>query len=166
MHFGQVPPRPSTTCFSRAGLCCRFQHVEPIISALNGNDILLISPTGSGKSVCFQIPALLGKSHSLVVTPLKALMVDQVLGLLSRDVPATFLNSDLSRTELNKRLDFIRQGLFKLVYLAPERFAPSRSREHEQKTLLEVPPSYLIAHRPPRHGGCHRHRLEPPKFNS
>lgn len=122
----------------------RSNQIEPILAALNGDDVLLISPTGSGKSICFQVPALLGPSHSIVISPLKALMVDQVLSLLARDVPATFLNSDLSRSEVNKRVSLIKGGLFKLVYLAPERFVRSNTRAHERKILIETPPSYLI----------------------
>lgn len=122
----------------------RPNQLEPIVAALSGDDILLISPTGSGKSLCFQVPALLAGSHSIVVSPLKALMVDQVVGLLRRNFPATFLNSDLSHDEINKRLSLLEKGIFKLLYLAPERLAPSRKREKELKTLRENPPKHLI----------------------
>lgn len=122
----------------------RPNQLEPIVAALSGDDILLISPTGSGKSLCFQVPALLAKSHSIVVSPLKALMVDQVLSLLRRNFPATFLNSDLSDDEMSKRLSLLEKGIFKLLYLAPERFAPSRKREKELKILRENPPQHLI----------------------
>ncbi len=122
----------------------RPNQLEPIVAALSGDDILLISPTGSGKSLCFQVPALLAGSHSIVVSPLKALMVDQVVGLLRRNFPATFLNSDLSDDEMKKRLSLLEKGIFKLLYLAPERFAPSRKREKELKTLRENPPKHLI----------------------
>ena len=122
----------------------RPNQLEPIVAALSGEDILFISPTGSGKSLCFQVPALLAKSHSLVVSPLKALMTDQVVSLLRRDFPATFLNSDVSDDEMAKRLSMLEKGIFKLVYLAPERFAPSRRREKELKTLWDNPPKHLI----------------------
>ncbi|MDG1737799.1 MAG: RecQ family ATP-dependent DNA helicase [Paracoccaceae bacterium] len=122
----------------------RPNQLEPIVAALNGEHILLISPTGSGKSLCFQIPALLAKSHSLVVSPLKALMADQVVGLLRRNFPATFINSDLSREEMAQRLDFLERGIFKLVYLAPERFVASRKRQRELQVIHDNRPSYLI----------------------
>jgi RecQ family ATP-dependent DNA helicase len=136
----------------RLGLALRYfgvkrlrpNQLEPIIAALNQQDVLLVSPTGSGKSICFQVPALLGESHSIVVSPLKALMADQVLGLLARGVPATFLNSDLSRSEMATRLNFLKRGFFKLVYLAPERFAYSRTRDAELRTLFGKRPSYLV----------------------
>lgn len=136
----------------RLGLALRYfgvkrlrpNQLEPIIAALNQQDVLLVSPTGSGKSICFQVPALLGASHSIVVSPLKALMADQVLGLLARGVPATFLNSDLSKSERVTRLDFLKKGIFKLVYLAPERFAYSRARDAELRTLFGKRPSYLV----------------------
>ena len=122
----------------------RPNQLEPIVAALSGEDILLISPTGSGKSLCFQVPALLAQSHSIVVSPLKALMADQVIGLLRRNFPATFLNSDVSDDEMLKRLSLLKKGIFKLVYLAPERFSPSRKRTKELKTLWDNPPKHLI----------------------
>ncbi|OJI95026.1 RecQ family ATP-dependent DNA helicase [Planktotalea frisia] len=122
----------------------RPNQLEPIVAALSGEDVLLISPTGSGKSLCFQVPALLARSHSIVVSPLKALMADQVISLLRHSFPATFLNSDISNDEMRKRLSLLGKGIFKLIYLAPERFAPSRKRKDELKILLDNPPKYLI----------------------
>lgn len=122
----------------------RPNQIQPIISAISGKDLLLISPTGSGKSLCFQIPALLSEQHSLVISPLKALMVDQVQGLLNRSFPATFLNSDISKDERGLRVALIERGLFKLIYLAPERLKRSVSREAELKALYETRPSYLV----------------------
>ena len=122
----------------------RPNQLEPIVAALSGEDILLISSTGSGKSLCFQVPALVANSHSIVVSPLKALMVDQVVSLLRRNFPATFLNSDLSDDEMVQRLSLLERGIFKLVYLAPERFASSPKRKKELKTLRENPPKHLI----------------------
>ena len=136
----------------RLGIALRYMGVkrlrpnqlEPIVAALNGDNILLISPTGSGKSLCFQVPSLLAKSHSFAISPLKALMADQVVGLLRRNFPATFLNSDLSNEEMSKRLSLLEKGIFKLVYLAPERLAPSHRREKELKIIHQNPPEYLI----------------------
>ena len=91
----------------------RPNQLEPIVAALSGEDVLLISPTGSGKSLCFQVPALLARSHSIAVSPLKALMADQVFGLLRHSFPATFLNSDISDDEMWKRLSLLGKGVFK-----------------------------------------------------
>lgn len=122
----------------------RPNQLEPIVAALSGKNILLISPTGSGKSLCFQIPALIAHSHSLVFSPLKALMSDQVVGLLKRDYPATFLNSDVSSKEIEKRLKLLKAGVFKLLYLAPERFVRTKKRQAEFETIQSCQPSYLI----------------------
>lgn len=122
----------------------RSNQLDPIMAALNGENVLLISPTGSGKSLCFQLPALIAPSHSIVISPLKALMTDQVIGLLKRNYPATFLNSDISREEMKSRLSLIAKGVVRLVYLAPERFAPSRNRQEEQAILKSNRPSYFV----------------------
>ena len=95
---------------------------EEIIRALcGGQDVLAVMPTGAGKSVCFQIPALLSEGVSLVVSPLVSLMRDQVLGLVQMGVPAAFLNSSLSPRQYALALSRARQGRYKLIYVAPER---------------------------------------------
>ena len=101
----------------------RPNQLEPIVAALSGDDILLISPTGSGKSLCFQVPALLAKSHSIVVSPLKALMVDQVVGLLRRNFPATFRKSDISALKafLSRSDDTIRMPYDRRAQVVPRR---------------------------------------------
>jgi ATP-dependent DNA helicase RecQ len=93
-----------------------------IIQVLNRNDVLFISPTGSGKSICFQIPAILLDKPTLVISPLKALMKDQVEDLWKKRVPATYINGDLDEEEKQKRLELIGKGLFKLIYATPEHF--------------------------------------------
>ncbi len=96
---------------------------EPIVSAiLAGKDTLAIMPTGGGKSLCFQLPAMVMDGVTLVISPLIALMKDQVDSLVSKGVPATVINSTLSPEEQSKRLDELREGKYKLVYVAPERF--------------------------------------------
>ena len=79
-------------------------QLQPILAALAGKSILFISPTGSGKSLCFQLPALVSPKKFILISPLKALISDQVSGLLNRDFPATFLNSDLPQLERENRL--------------------------------------------------------------
>ncbi|NNE93662.1 MAG: RecQ family ATP-dependent DNA helicase, partial [Verrucomicrobiales bacterium] len=96
---------------------------EPIVSAiLSGRDTLAIMPTGGGKSLCFQLPAMVMDGVTIVVSPLIALMKDQVDALTAKGIPATVINSTLSPAEQSERLDQLREGKFKLVYVAPERF--------------------------------------------
>ena len=94
---------------------------EIMDAALAGRDVLAILPTGAGKSLCYQLPALAREGVTLVISPLIALMKDQVDQLTASGVAATFLNSTLDPQENRRRLDAIRTGEVKLVYLAPER---------------------------------------------
>lgn len=97
---------------------------EAIIqSVLSRSDTVAVMPTGSGKSLCFQLPALMGRGVTLVISPLIALMKDQVDALNQRGLPATFVNSTLSPTEQAQRLFQVRSGRVRLLYVAPERFA-------------------------------------------
>jgi len=96
---------------------------EEVISEItSGRDGLVVMPTGGGKSLCFQIPALCFGGVTLVISPLIALMKDQVDALAARGIEATVINSTLSWPEQRERLDGMRQGKYKLVYVAPERF--------------------------------------------
>ncbi|HWY23998.1 MAG TPA: RecQ family ATP-dependent DNA helicase, partial [Nevskia sp.] len=89
--------------------------------ALAGRDLLAIMPTGGGKSLCFQLPALLRRGVMVVVSPLIALMQDQVRLLRDMGIPATFLNSSLDGREGSERMSALLRGEYKLLYLAPER---------------------------------------------
>lgn len=91
-----------------------------ILSVLNGNDNLVIMPTGGGKSVCFQLPALLFEGITLVVSPLIALMKDQVDGLNANGISAAYLNSSQSAEENFEIIGKLQKGQIKLLYLAPE----------------------------------------------
>ncbi len=96
---------------------------EEVISEItSGRDGLVVMPTGGGKSLCFQIPALCFPGVTLVISPLIALMKDQVDALVSRGIAATVINSTLTWPEQKERLDGMRAGKWKLVYVAPERF--------------------------------------------
>jgi RecQ family ATP-dependent DNA helicase len=95
---------------------------EVIESVLAGNDTVVVMPTGGGKSLCYQLPALLNKGATVVVSPLIALMKDQVDALHARNLPATFINSSLTFEEQKERITGIRNDRYKLVYVAPERF--------------------------------------------
>jgi ATP-dependent DNA helicase RecQ len=93
-----------------------------IESVLAGQNAVVVMPTGGGKSLCYQLPALMRDGVTLVVSPLIALMKDQVDALSARDIPTTFINSSLGYSETGKRLSEIRRGLYKLIYVAAERF--------------------------------------------
>jgi len=95
---------------------------DPIEAALAGKDTVVVMPTGAGKSICFQLPAMILDGITLVVSPLISLMKDQVDGLTERGLPATCLNSSLSMEEVAERISDLRQGRTRLVYVAPERF--------------------------------------------
>jgi ATP-dependent DNA helicase RecQ len=95
---------------------------EIIDTLLTRRDVVVVMPTGSGKSLCYQLPALLLDGVTLVISPLIALMKDQVDGLVQNQVPATFINSVLTPSEQGQRLREIQRGRYKLVYIAPERF--------------------------------------------
>ena len=95
---------------------------EVINEITSGRDGLVVMPTGGGKSLCFQIPALCFGGVTLVISPLIALMKDQVDALVARGIDATMINSTLTWPEQKERLDGMRAGKWKLVYVAPERF--------------------------------------------
>src|SRR5438874_884109 len=91
-------------------------------SVLSGRPTIAILPTGGGKSLCYQLPALLLEGTTIVVSPLLALMKDQVDALRARGIEATFVNSSLSDGERQERQAALRRGEYRLVYVAPERF--------------------------------------------
>lgn len=92
-----------------------------IDNILAGRDALAVMPTGAGKSVCYQIPAVLLPGITLVVSPLISLMQDQVKALNEAGVPAAFINSSLSEKDYNETIKRARQGIYKIIYIAPER---------------------------------------------
>ena len=92
-----------------------------IDSILVGRDAFAVMPTGAGKSVCYQIPAVLLPGITLVVSPLISLMQDQVKALNEAGVPAAFINSSLSEKDYNETIRRARQGIYKIIYIAPER---------------------------------------------
>ncbi|HEY9294816.1 MAG TPA: RecQ family ATP-dependent DNA helicase, partial [Phormidium sp.] len=94
--------------------------------ALKNQDSLIVMPTGGGKSLCFQLPAMLKKGLTVVVSPLISLMQDQVEALQNNGISATFLNSSLNSWQVRHREEAIRNGHTKLLYVAPERLLSER----------------------------------------
>jgi ATP-dependent DNA helicase RecQ len=94
---------------------------EIVADVLAGRDVFALLPTGGGKSLCFQLPAVMREGLTVVISPLIALMKDQVDGLSAAGVPATFLNSTLDAEEARRRLRGLHQGAYRLLYIAPER---------------------------------------------
>ena len=113
-----------------------------IMSALQNKDTFVLMPTGGGKSLCYQIPALVKKGVTIVVSPLIALMKDQVDALRLSGVNAAFLNSTLLRAEENNVRNDLRNGKLSILYVAPERIF---SRDNELMAFLKHIPVSLIA---------------------
>jgi ATP-dependent DNA helicase RecQ len=95
---------------------------KAVDAVLEGRSAVVILPTGGGKSLCYQLPAMVLPGITIVVSPLIALMKDQVDQLDAMGIAATFINSSLSTAELSKRLNGLAEGIYRLVYIAPERF--------------------------------------------
>lgn len=106
-YFGYISFRPA--------------QEAPVESLLKNEDVVAIMPTGAGKSICFQIPALCKSGLTIVFSPLISLMKDQVDGLVDQNIPAALINSTLTQTEFNKTMYDVRSGNIKLLYIAPER---------------------------------------------
>lgn len=106
--------------------CFRVGQREIIEQALSKRDLLIIMPTGGGKSLCFQLPALLQPGLTIVVSPLISLMQDQVDALRDNGIGATFLNSSINTSQVRIRENEILAGKIKLLYLAPERLVSEK----------------------------------------
>ena len=106
---------------------------EIVDAILAGQDVLAVMPTGAGKSICYQVPALALPGITLVVSPLISLMQDQVRALVAAGVPAAYLNNSLTDNQKALMLSRAREGRYKIIYVAPERlqmilYRPSRAR--------------------------------------
>ena len=99
---------------------------DVVDSLMSGRDALAIMPTGAGKSLCYQVPALMLEGVTLVVSPLISLMKDQVNALTAQGVRAAYLNSSLNDAQFDKALSNMANGIYKIVYVAPERLKSSR----------------------------------------
>ena len=116
--------------------------------ALAGRDALVVMPTGSGKSLIYQLAALLLPGAALVISPLVALMKDQIDSLTRRDIPATFINSSLTTAEQAKRLRALAEGKYKIILVAPERLRSRPFREamaRVQLNLLAVDEAHCLS---------------------
>ena len=121
---------------------------EVVSAILEGHDTVVVMPTGGGKSLCYQLPALMREGATLVVSPLIALMKDQVDALHARGLPATFINSSIDFEEQKARINGIRQGRYKLVYVAPERFRSANfvdAVKNARISLLAIDEAHCIS---------------------
>ena len=105
---------------------------EAIESIIEGNNTFILMPTGNGKSLCYQLPALCKEGLTIVVSPLISLMQDQVESLVQKGISATLINSSLSLKDTINRLREVAEGKYKILYIAPERF-----KNEEFRLLLE-----------------------------
>ncbi len=126
----------------------REKQEDIVQSVIDGNDTLALLPTGGGKSICYQLPALILEGVCLVVSPLVALMRDQVEQLKSRGVSATYIHSGLSRREMHIEYESIRNERYKLVYVSPERLRNpdfQNSLEQTRISFLAVDEAHCIS---------------------
>lgn len=122
---------------------------EPLIDAiLNGQDVFGIMPTGSGKSLCFQIPALMMEGITLVISPLISLMKDQVAALNQAGIHAAYLNSSLTAGQYYKALAYARQGRYPIIYVAPERLVTDAFLDfalHTRISMVAVDEAHCVS---------------------
>jgi ATP-dependent DNA helicase RecQ len=123
---------------------------EVIASVLSGTPTVAVMPTGAGKSLCYQLPAVVAGGTTLVVSPLIALMKDQVDALSERGIAACAITSAISGSELSARLDDVAAGRMRLVYVAPERFKSGRfesalARVQDKLELLAIDEAHCIS---------------------
>jgi len=122
---------------------------EVIDAILQGRDCLAVMPTGAGKSVCFQVPAMLCDGITVVVSPLISLMRDQVLGLAQDGIPAAFINTELTWEQTKKVLGNTRRGQYKLLYVAPERLDAPHFAEFAKSvniSMISIDEAHCISH--------------------
>ncbi|NUN13903.1 MAG: ATP-dependent DNA helicase RecQ [Myxococcales bacterium] len=109
---------------------------EVVEAVLRGGPVVAVMPTGAGKSLCYQLPAVISEKTVLVVSPLISLMKDQVDALVARNIPATYINSQLNSHERHVRLENAKEGKYRLIYVAPERFRHDNFVENLKRVPL------------------------------
>src|SRR5205814_10059058 len=125
----------------------RAAQADVVESVLAGRDTVAVLPTGGGKSLCYQVPALMLSGLTVVISPLISLMKDQVDRLVARGVQATLLNSSITPGEISDRLARASRGDLKLLYVAPERFESAdlqRCLARSRVTLIAVDEAHCI----------------------
>ena len=123
-------------------------QARAVEAVLDGRDTLVVLPTGGGKSLCYQVPALLLPGLTVVVSPLISLMKDQVDALSARNLPAAFINSTLTSGQVSERLARAQRGEIKLLYVAPERFDAGSTADRLRTigvSLLAVDEAHCIS---------------------
>src|SRR5689334_7016927 len=133
-HFGYAAFRPG--------------QEAAVESVLAGRDTLVVLPTGGGKSLCYQVPALMLPKLTVVISPLISLMKDQVDALTARGLPATFVNSTLTSSQVSDRIARAIRGDVKMLYVAPERFDFGTTAERLRDagvSLLAVDEAHCIS---------------------
>lgn len=121
---------------------------EIIDQILSGRDVLAVMPTGAGKSLCYQLPALLMPGITVVVSPLISLMMDQVKALNEAGVHAAYINSSLTETQITKALELAAAGRYKIIYVAPERLETPRFLDfacHTELSMVTVDEAHCIS---------------------
>jgi ATP-dependent DNA helicase RecQ len=121
---------------------------QAVQAVLGGRDTLVVLPTGGGKSLCYQVPALLLPGLTVVVSPLISLMKDQVDALVARNLPAAFINSTLTSAQVSDRLARAQRGEIKLLYVAPERFDAGSTADRLRSmgvSLLAIDEAHCIS---------------------
>ncbi len=125
------------------------QGQEPIIdNILSGRDVLAVMPTGAGKSLCYQIPAILMSGITLVISPLISLMRDQVSALNQNGIRAAYLNSSLTARQFSLALENAKNGVYKIIYVAPERLLTDAFMEFAasaQISLVAVDEAHCVS---------------------
>lgn len=112
------------------------EHI--ICAVLEGKDVLALLPTGGGKSICFQLPAMMRDGLCIVITPLVALMKDQVRNLVNKGIPACAIHSGLSNGEVIDELERTAQGAYKFLYISPERIETTAFREIVEDLVINL----------------------------
>src|SRR4030067_473302 len=123
-------------------------QVEAVQALLGGQHTLVVMPTGAGKSLIYQLSALHLSGLTLVISPLIALMKDQVDSLSRHNIPAAFINSALPANEQNRRLEILAKGGYRVVYVAPERLRSApfyKALRHQKVSLLAVDEAHCIS---------------------
>ena len=121
---------------------------EIVDQILNGRDVLAIMPTGAGKSLCYQVPALLMSGITIVVSPLISLMIDQVKALNEAGVHAAYINSALTERQITKALELAAEGRYKMIYVAPERLLTPRFLDfacHTELSMVTIDEAHCIS---------------------